>query len=191
MDGGLINIHAVLPRSSVNGPGKRVVVFFQGCQRRCEGCFNPATHPFDAGVLTPAEDILERYVAIDIEGLTVSGGEPFSQPRGLKALLESARARGLTTLVYTGFKIEEIEADPAMRACLASIDVLVDGPYDETRQEATLLPRGSTNQSFHFLTPRYSLHDLYMPGRSEVFIGADGMVRETGFSRITARPEIR
>ena len=40
-------IHSMLPRSAVNGPGERAVVWFQGCDLHCRGCFNPASHPFD------------------------------------------------------------------------------------------------------------------------------------------------
>ena len=40
-------VHSVLPRSAVNGPGERVVVWFQGCDLRCPGCWNPSSHAFD------------------------------------------------------------------------------------------------------------------------------------------------
>jgi len=187
MDGSLLNIHAVLPRSKVNGPGTRLVVFFQGCARGCRGCFNPETHSFDTKELAGAASLIDVYGRAAIEGVTVSGGEPFLQPRGLRALLESARGRGLSTVVYTGFTIEELGADPFAQPCLAFIDVLIDGPYDASRPERTLLARGSTNQRFHFLTGRYSPDDFIMPGRAEVFIGADGTVRETGFSRVARK----
>src|SRR3972149_7074609 len=184
MDGSIINIHAVLPRSKVNGPGTRLVVFFQGCNRGCRGCFNPETHSLDIRELVSASDLLDRYGSAGIEGITISGGEPFLQPVGLKTLLEYARGRGFSTVVYTGFTMEELMADQFGSGCLEYIDVLIDGPYDYSKPEQTLLARGSTNQSFHFLTSRYSLDDLVMPGRAEVFIGADGTVRETGFSRV-------
>ncbi len=41
-------VHSVLPRSAVNdGPGERVVIWFQGCDLRCPGCWNPSSHAFD------------------------------------------------------------------------------------------------------------------------------------------------
>lgn len=187
MDGSLLNIHAVLPRSKVNGPGIRLVVFFQGCARGCRGCFNPETHSFDTKELAGAASLIDVYGRAAIEGVTISGGEPFLQPAGLKAILETAKGRGLSAVVYTGFTIEELKQDPFALACLGSIDVLIDGPYDASRPERTLLARGSTNQRFHFLTGRYSLDDFIMPGRAEVFIGADGTVRETGFSRVALK----
>ena len=39
-------IHGFVAHSQVNGPGVRAVVFFQGCNLSCAGCWNPATHAF-------------------------------------------------------------------------------------------------------------------------------------------------
>jgi len=181
-----LNIHAVIPRSRVNGPGTRLVVFFQGCARHCEGCFNPGTHTFEQRELVRPEALLGNHLSSGVEGITVSGGEPFSQPKGLLRLLKLAASSGLSTLVYTGFTLEEVMDDEARDACLAFIDVLIDGPFKSSLSEPTLLARGSTNQRIHLLTSRYSIGDLYMQGKAEVIIGADGVVRKTGFSSLGA-----
>ncbi len=186
----LLNIHGVLKRSLVNGPGTRLVVFFQGCDRGCPGCFNPDTHSKEARTLYTPEDLLKEYLkgpADPVEGLTVSGGEPFMQSAGLGRLLYLARTRGLSTLVYTGYLIEELRADPDMASALEYIDVLIDGPFIEGMKEPTLLARGSVNQRVHLLTGRYKAGDLLMPGRSEITISPGGIVTETGFSRTTPR----
>lgn len=183
-DNFVINIHAILPSSRVNGPGNRMVVFFQGCSRGCAGCFNPDTHSFETRRLCSPEDILSAR-RNNIEGITISGGEPFMQPSGLLELLKGARDLNLPTVVYTGFRIEELDA--ASRACLPFIDVLVDGGYEVALRETTLLARGSTNQRIHLLSGRYSEADLYMPGKVEVVIDSNGVITETGFSRIELR----
>ena len=181
----IINIHAVIPASRVNGPGSRMVVYFQGCSRRCALCFNPETHPFEQRCLFTVEEIFATNSVDGIEGITVSGGEPFAQPGALAALLKEARlTHGLTTVVYTGFTLEEVRSSRELRSSLPFIDVLIDGPYDETRPEETLLARGSTNQGFHFLTNRYRLEDFYLPGKAEILIGPGGVVRGTGFSTL-------
>jgi hypothetical protein len=108
------------------------------------------------------------------------------QPRGLLRLLELAVASRLSTLVYTGFTLDEVLDDHAKARCLEYIDVLVDGPFDIKKLEPTLLARGSSNQKIHFLTSRYSLEDLYMPGKVEVIIGPVGNIRKTGFSSLGA-----
>lgn len=186
----LLNIHAVLKRSMVNGPGTRLVVFFQGCDRGCQGCFNPDTHLKQVRTLYSPEALLEAYLidpADPVEGLTVSGGEPFLQSEGLCRLLFLARARGLSTLVYTGYLIEELREAHDKAIALEYIDVLIDGPFIEGMKEPTLLARGSANQRVHLLTGRYKAGDLLMPGRSEITISPGGIVTETGFSRTTPR----
>ncbi len=180
----LINIHAAIRSSSVNGPGARMVVFFQGCSRNCPGCFNPRTHPFEAETLMTPEGIFNEYCDGGVEGITVSGGEPFSQPVGLKRLLEAARARRLSTVVYTGFTHEELLKMPETSLALPLIDMLIDGPFEMEKAEKTLLGRGSSNQRFLSLTGRYTEADFYMPGKVELLIDKNGLVTGTGFGGI-------
>lgn len=188
----VLNLHAVLPVSGVNGPGKRMVVFFQGCLRNCPGCFNQESHRFEERILVKVPELLDENITPGIEGITVSGGEPFMQPDGLARLLRAASLEyGLSTIVYTGFAIEEIREDPDKAGCLAYIDVLVDGPYDRSVPETTLLARGSRNQRLHFLTSRYSMKDMTLPGKAEIVIDRDGTVRGTGFSMISFPAELR
>jgi anaerobic ribonucleoside-triphosphate reductase activating protein len=183
-----LNLHAVIPSSRVNGPGKRLVVFFQGCRRNCAGCFNPQTHPIKPkNMMTlKIESLFSSYLKPSIDGITISGGEPFLQSAGLKELLKTARhEKALTTVVYTGFTIEEVLASNEMSPCLEFIDVLIDGVFDKNKKEPSLLARGSTNQRLHFLTGRYTPSDFYMPGKAEVLIAKDGTITGTGFGTIT------
>ena len=161
-----------------------MVVFFQGCRRSCPWCFNPGTHPFEDRLLYTVEGLFTSHPADDVEGITVSGGEPFLQSEGLFRLVSAAKNHRLSTVVYTGFAYEELLVREDFARVLPFIDVLVDGAYDWARPEGTLLARGSTNQRFHFLTGRYSILDFYMPGRAEIIIGPGGVVKGTGFSRI-------
>jgi len=181
----ILNLHGLIPSSRVNGPGSRCVVFFQGCARGCPGCFNPATHGFAINKTITVKEALSK-VPSHAEGLTISGGEPFSQPLGLGALLLSMRKmdKKLSAIVYTGFTMDELLADDEKAALVPLIDVIVAGPYEAMRPEKTLLARGSTNQSFHLISPRYSIDDLYLPGRIEVTIGLDGSLTGTGFARL-------
>lgn len=180
----LINVHSVIPSSRVNGPGSRLVVFFQGCARKCPGCFNPDTHPFKKAHLYSPERLLLDFITPGIEGITISGGEPFYQSRGLLSLLQTAREYGLSTVVYTGFTYERLNKVPLCRLTFKFIDVLIDGGYEEDRKELTLLARGSTNQRFFFFTRHYQEKDFYMPAKVEIRIGRDGVVTNTGFSKV-------
>lgn len=181
----LINVHSVILSSRVNGPGNRMVVFFQGCARKCPNCFNPDTHPFKEAHLYSPEGLLKEFMSPRIEGITVSGGEPFYQIIGLSQLLKITREYyGLSTVVYTGFTYEKLNRVSLYSSAFKFIDVLIDGEYEEARKEPTLLARGSTNQRFYFFTDRYRLKDFYMPAKVEVIIGQDGLIRETGFSKL-------
>ncbi len=180
-----INVHSIIPVSRINGPGKRMVIFFQGCGNNCSGCFNPETHPFIRIAEYSADTILNRYYRPGIEGITVSGGDPFYQRRGLYHLLKRAKEDyGLSTVVYTGFTIDSLASSVLCRAIFRYTDVLIDGKFDVKKKEPTMLARGSTNQRLHFLSKRYKEEDFIMPGKVELIVRSDGTIIQTGFSKV-------
>lgn len=177
-------LHAMEPRSRANGPGVRTVVWFQGCTLGCVGCFNPATH---AQVESPATGVeldaviasLAGAAATGIEGLTLSGGEPMQQIDAAIALLAAARLAGLSTFMFSGYTIEEIQALPRGDAALALLDVLVDGRYRSDLRLGQGL-RGSSNQRVHLLSNRYTSRDIDDAPLGEVRIAPNGEVILTG-----------
>ena len=171
----IVRVHAIEPRSRANGPGARFVVWLQGCSLGCAGCFNPTTHDAGGGSDTTVDDVLARLRATrDIEGLTLSGGEPFQQPAAAAALLAGAREIGLSTLVFSGYRRDEI--DPAL---LADVDVLIDGRYEAPVRLGAGL-RGSENQRIHLVTSRYTVPEIEATPVAEVRIGPGGEVVLTG-----------
>jgi anaerobic ribonucleoside-triphosphate reductase activating protein len=175
-------VHATEARSRANGPGTRFVVWLQGCTLGCVGCFNPATHAL-GGEELEVDEVLARIPA-GVDGLTLSGGEPLEQPAATLALLRGARARGLSTLVFSGFTIEEIRArEPAV---LETLDVLVDGRYVARERLGTGL-RGSANQRIHLLSDRHTLAEVESTPVAEVRIAPDGSVVLTGVSPVPLR----
>ena len=176
----IARIHATEPRSRANGPGVRFVVWFQGCTLGCPGCFNPATHPDVGGERIETAELLARIAATaDVEGVSLSGGEPMQQPEAALALLEGARALGLSTLMFSGYAIDEIRAMPLGPAVLAALDVLVDGRYVSTARLAAGL-RGSANQRIHFLSERHSAADVESTPVAEIRIDPTGAAVLTG-----------
>ncbi len=192
-----MRVHAVEPRSRANGPGARFVVWLQGCTLGCPGCFNPATHdpapaslaapPAGASHLWPSggrevpiEELAAQLAATPgIEGLSLSGGEPLQQPDAVAALLDAARALGLSTLAFSGYTEDEIRALPGGPEVLARLDVLIDGRYVAGERLATGL-RGSRNQRIRLLTSRYRLADVEATPVAEIRIGPAGDVVLTG-----------
>ena len=177
-----VRIHAVEPRSRANGPGARFVVWMQGCTLGCPGCFNPTTHDVTGGRTVPIAELATQLAAAasaEAEGLSLSGGEPLQQPAATAALLDAARALGMSTLAFSGYSIEEIRELPGGPDVLARLDVLVDGRYISTDRLAAGL-RGSANQRIQLLTRRYSLADVEATPVAEIRIGPTGELVLTG-----------
>jgi anaerobic ribonucleoside-triphosphate reductase activating protein len=181
-----VRVHAALPRSRANGPGTRFVVWFQGCTLDCPGCFNPATHPVDPGSGTPIRDLAAAMAASGATGLSLSGGEPLQQPEAARALLDAARALGMSTLAFSGYTIDEIRGLPGGPAVLERLDVLIDGRYVAGERLAAGL-RGSANQRIHLLTDRHSLAEVEATPVAEIRIGKGGEVVLTGVNPIKLR----
>ena len=146
-----LQIAGIVDDSLVDGDGCRLTVFVQGCARRCPGCQNPETQPMEGGRAIDTAAILQQMAENPIlSGVTFSGGEPFLQPAPLASLARAVHQRGLDVWSYSGFTLEELaeraEKDKATRALLSELDVLVDGPYEESQRDLTLHFRGSRNQ---------------------------------------------
>ena len=179
----IARIHGHEPRSRANGPGARFVVWMQGCTLGCPGCFNPGTHDAAGGREIAISELTAQLAtaAADgkLEGLSLSGGEPLQQPAAALALLEAARALGLSTLAFSGYTIEEIRALAGGPEILARLDVLVDGRYVSGDRLASGL-RGSANQRIQLLTPRYTLADVEATPVAEIRISPTGELVLTG-----------
>lgn len=135
--------------SIVDGPGLRFTVFTQGCPHHCPGCHNPDTHDPAGGTEVSVEELAGQMGENPlIQGLTLSGGEPFAQAADCARLAAAAHRVGWTVWTYTGYSWEAIlsKQDPAWRALLAETDVLVDGPFLEGEKSYELRFRGSRNQ---------------------------------------------
>ena len=179
----IARIHATEARSRANGPGARFVVWFQGCSLGCAGCFNPATHPTAGGREVDVDELIAQAVASGVEGVSLSGGEPMQQPEAALALVTGARARGLSTLMFSGYAIDELRAMPLGPAVLAALDVLVDGRYVAGDRLAEGL-RGSANQQIHLLTDRYTRAAVEATPVAEIRIDPTGAAILTGVNPI-------
>lgn len=177
----LVNLARTLPRSAVNGPGERFVVWVQGCPLACPGCWNPDTWSFEHRDMRAVDDLAASILATEgIEGVTFTGGEPFAQARALAKLAEQLQSAGLSVVVFTGYDIAELRR-PEHRALLTSTDVLVAGRYVEALRATGLAWRSSTNQHVHFLSDRYGPGDIDGVAEAEFHLGEDGTLAITGF----------
>ena len=142
-----VRVAGIVQDSVVDGPGLRNVVFAQGCMHGCPGCHNPQAQPMGGGALMSVAELWGEVRGNPLTmGLTISGGEPFLQPRPLAALARLAKGAGLSVWVFTGFVFEQLLAGEGNMALLRYADVLVDGPFVQELKTYSLPWRGSSNQ---------------------------------------------
>ena len=182
----VLNLAGFLPRSDVNGPGTRAVLWVQGCPRRCPGCFNRQFQPFSPANVTDVRTVAARILAVPgIEGVTFSGGEPFSQAGPLALLGDEIRRAGLSVVTYTGHTASELAegTDPAWPALLAVTDLLVAGPYVASLSCPDAL-KGSANQQVIPLGTRLARpygRDCCSAALTEFTISPAGSITTSGF----------
>lgn len=157
----------------VLGVGRRAGIWLQGCTIRCFGCISRDTWPADSRFRVEVEDVLgwlDELPRSEVDGITLSGGEPFDQPEALQELVEGIddwrahQPHPTDVLAYSGRSFEELES--AFSAQLRHLDAVVTEPF--VQGDPTDLPlRGSANQRVVPLSPlgeaRYtsaSLEDL-------------------------------
>ena len=143
-----IRTAGIVNDSIVDGPGLRLTVFAQGCPHHCPGCHNPQSHSFEGGEVRDTETILEMVEEnILLDGLTLSGGEPFAQAEACAELAKGAHKVGLNVWCYSGYTFETLlNGAPAWRTLLENIDILVDGPFILAQRTLDARFRGSSNQ---------------------------------------------
>jgi anaerobic ribonucleoside-triphosphate reductase activating protein len=190
----VILLHNFIPKSSANGPGVRSVFWTQGCDLGCAGCINPATHQKlgdSRHAKTPQE--LIDMVPPDVDGITLSGGEPLQQPlQAISTLIELAKQRGLTVTMFTGYAFYEAvtvqRTAPLMALALhilSMCDLIIAGRYRQDKPPEKTTPLlASSNQKFHFPTGRYSAKDLRRIPQLEVLITiGDSTIVKTGVNK--------
>ena len=98
-------IHSFESFGTVDGPGIRYVVFFQGCSMRCLYCHNPDTWDIHGGTLVESDQIISNILRNQsfyrTGGLTASGGEPMLQLPFLTELFSKAKEHGIHTCLDT------------------------------------------------------------------------------------------
>ncbi|MDF2988764.1 MAG: anaerobic ribonucleoside-triphosphate reductase activating protein [Eubacterium sp.] len=146
-----LRIAGIINESIVDGPGIRMVIFAQGCTHNCQGCHNPHTHSFEGGELKEVDaiikDIKKNYL---LDGITLSGGDPFEQAEAFSVLAGEAKKLGLNVVTYTGYTYERLIEIAKQREGFAELlkntDLLIDGPFIQKEKNLLLKFRGSTNQ---------------------------------------------
>ena len=177
----------------------RAVVYFQGCNLGCDGCWNPATHTFTGLSHEAAQDVAEQVAAAHktqfIEGVTFSGGEPMQQALDLLDLIRLLKRTRpeLSIGMYSGYTERELESGRfwtrhgiahAARCRIwedikPQLDFAVLGRFVAARPSKLPL-RTSTNQVLRLFGDRYR-EEHFKSLEFEVHIEAQGLAQITGF----------
>lgn len=138
----------------VLGIGKRVGIWLQGCPHQCEGCINPELWMQDEKNNLNVKVIIEGIKKIcderEVDGFTITGGDPFFQLEELYELINELHKFKKEILVYTGYTKNEIIDMSKGEQILEYIDVLIDGKYVEEQNYHNLTLRGSANQNIYY-----------------------------------------
>lgn len=183
-----------------NGENLGVSLFVQGCDFHCLNCFNSDTWDFKGGKKWDL-DIENKFIELankpHIKRISILGGEPLADLNIstifnlVKKLKETYPDKKIW--LYTGYTIESIIHDsiakPKSKRCklrreiLNYCDIVVDGPYIDSKKDSKLKWKGSSNQ--RVIDMNKTLDTMSVIGFSEM---DEKLLREK--KRIVARVDI-
>jgi anaerobic ribonucleoside-triphosphate reductase activating protein len=173
--------------SKVNGPGVRFVLWTQGCSKGCSECFNPETWSTNIYKELSPRQIFELIKNFEVDGVTISGGDPLEQEDELLELLMLLSTMRLRkgVILFSGFTRAEISSNFIREQCLKYIDVLIDGRYEKNLKIDFSL-RGSSNQEFYFFSNKILSDELHFDQEIEIS-SLEGDIMMTGFPNISRK----
>ena len=154
------------------GPGNRLCIWVSGCNARCNGCANPELWMQKPEQYISVEnlcDLIKKCVEGKvIDGITISGGEPFDQAPDVLNLL-NLLSFNVDILIFSGYLYEEIKGDSIKKMLLDKTDVLIDGRYAEELNDGYSALKGSSNQKIHILNEKVKkLYDDYVKSGRQI-----------------------
>jgi anaerobic ribonucleoside-triphosphate reductase activating protein len=150
----MLNIANIIFPVTTLGPGNRFAIWVQGCPFTCKGCISPDYIPFKDSNLMDVQKLADAIINSTIDGITISGGEPFAQANQLTQLLDIVLKKRpeLNVLVFTGYKYSKLTSKAA-KGFLNNIDLVITELFIEELNSPNGL-RGSDNQQFYYLSDK-------------------------------------
>ncbi len=178
-----MNIHAY-KISRVNGPGNRFTLWTQGCSKGCSDCFNPETWSNKNNIILTPLEIFEHIKELDIDGVTITGGDPLEQEEELLLLLKLLDTLSLSkgVILFSGFTYDEIRENRVREECCSYIDVLIDGRYEKDKRISSGI-KGSSNQNVIYFSSKIKEEELLIDQEVEICLEED-IISVTGFPSI-------
>ena len=177
------NVAHIEPESHIYGPGKRFVIWLQGCSLACEGCWNQQMWSFKPNRLLHRQILLEQIlVCRNINGITILGGEPLQQPDNLLWLLQQIRSNSdLNCVLYSGYERGEIEQMGLWTALETGSDLLILGRYEQSLDSRSRQWTGSDNQTFFYPENSRIPHVPEPLEQMEIIISDSGALNILGY----------
>ncbi len=152
------------------GPGKRVVIWMVGCRKRCERCANPELRAFDTSKEMTLQDFskaLSVFKDKEIDGFTITGGEPFCQSKQLPQFLLEMKKYSEDILVFSGYSADELKQlekeDSSLHECISMVSVMILGEYiDELNDNRTSLVASTNQEIVYENTALRPVYEEYM-----------------------------
>ena len=144
-----MRIAKIIVNTTVEGPGKRVAIWTQGCSIKCKGCINKELQDATKGSEMHVEEIVAEVKKSGLNSVTILGGEPLDQPFSIMNLVHRLKLwiPGMTIMLFTGF--ETAKAKELLGSIVwPAVDIIITGPYDASKPDKRKWI-GSTNQEIH------------------------------------------
>lgn len=172
--------YCIVENEHLYGPGKRVLLFLQGCSIHCEGCVNRHLWDFGRGKNATSEEIISFCRDNHVEGITVHGGEPLDQSEGLYPIVKVLKKEHFTVILFTGYNKKELNAN--QRRIWNLSDIIVCGRFDLKKRDVYLQFRGSTNQRIICRKGKYKHYQVQDGATAAILtVSLDGTLNIKGF----------
>ena len=177
------NIAHIEPLCHIYGPGKRIVIWFQGCALACEGCWNREMWSFKSNQLIHRQTLLKKILdEPDIDGITFLGGEPLHQSENLWWLFKEIRKKSdLTLFLFTGYEEYELQQQDNMKHIEQLCDIVAIGRYKESQRNTNQQWIGSDNQEVIYPVHSREPECYENINQVEIIIDDDESTRILGF----------
>ncbi len=146
----MLHISGVNYESIADADGVACTIFFSGCKHYCNGCHSKDTWDFNYGIPVSEELIKNINEEIDkrpfLSALVLSGGDPMYSAKDILKILPKIHVPNNTIWCYSGFLLEEIQADDQMKKLLNKCNVLIDGKFEIDKRIINAGFFGSINQ---------------------------------------------
>jgi len=172
----VLSVERIYYPVKVLGPGERVGIWVCGCHRKCKGCISPEMQTYNPDKEIEIQDIIRLISCITyrVDGITISGGEPFFNPKALCKLVEGLSEITDDILIFTGYSFDELIGykNEYIERVLSLCSAIVDGPYEEELHSEKGL-KGSSNQKCIILNHHEKYKDIEISRRELQLIVTD------------------